>query len=109
MHTTHHAESSARIFGGKPDDYIHIHDWMDATKEYYCDFRHRALRHHSLGIFEAERVFGHTVTNSEGTLVPVRYICEQHVKEDCGGSVPSVQDWLGQIVPSPWMSRGYKL
>lgn len=108
MHTWHHAESSAKKYGGKPDDYLHIHDWFDATKEYYCDFRHRALRHHSAGIFEAERLFGHTITNSDGTLVPVRYISEQHIREDCGGIVPSVSDWLGRINPIAWMSRGYK-
>ncbi|MGO9546856.1 MAG: DUF6915 family protein [Rhodomicrobium sp.] len=84
-----------------------VHDWLDATKETYADFRHRALRHHAQGIFEAERVFGKTIVNSEGRHVPVRYIAEQHVKEDCGGRIPSVADWLSQIRPAPWMSRGY--
>lgn len=105
-HTHFHAESSARRWGGVAADYQAIHDWFDATKETFCDFRHRALRHHSQGIFEAERVFGATITNSEGHVVPVRYIGEQHVKEDCGGIVPSVSDWLSQIAPLPWMSHG---
>lgn len=109
MHTIHHAETSAKIFGGNPADYLAIHDWLDATKETFCDFRHRALRHHSQGIFEAERVFGHAIVNSTGKKVPVRYICEQHIKEDCGGRIPTVADWLGQIKPQVWMSRGYKL
>jgi hypothetical protein len=109
MHTFHHAESSARRYGGKPEDYLPIHDWLDATKITFYDFRHRALRHHSFGIFEAEKVFGHTITNSDGKEVPVRYIAEQHIKEDCGGTVPSVQDWLELMSPRPWMSRGYKL
>lgn len=30
-------------------------------------------------------VFGTLITNSDGKKVPVRYIGEQHVKEDCGG------------------------
>lgn len=100
-----HADTSVRIWGGKRDDYQAIHEWFDATKECYCDFRHRALRHHSFGIFEAERVFGKTITNSDGKEVPVRYIGEQHVKEDCGGRVPSVSDWLGQIQTQSWMGR----
>lgn len=104
-----HAVSSARLFGGKPEDYQAIHDWFDATKEVFCDFRHRALRHHSQGIFEAERVFGHSITNSDGKTVPVRYIGEQHVKEDCGGRIPTVKDWFQHIEPEGWMSRGYKL
>jgi hypothetical protein len=108
-HTVFHAESSARRFGGKPEDYMPIHDWLDATKETYCDFRHRALRHHSQGVFEAERVFGRTITNSAGKEVPVRYVAEQHIKEDCGGFVPSVADWLGRIQRETWMSRSYEL
>ena len=36
----------------------------------------------------------------------MRLIGEQHVKEDCGGFIPTVADWLGQIVPKSWMNRG---
>lgn len=108
-HPYHHAETSARIFGGVPSDYQAVHDWFDATKETFCDFRHRALRHHSQGIFEAERVFGKTLVNSHGKAVPVRYIGEQHVKEDCAGRIPTVADWLSQIKPAGWMARGHKI
>lgn len=105
-HPTFHAESSVRRFGGKIEDYTAIHEWLDCTKQHYCDFRHRALRHHSLGVFECERTFGATLTNSDGRRVPVRYVAEQHIKEDCGGIVPSVSDWLSRIRPEGWMSRG---
>ena len=104
----YHATASATRFGGKPEDYLPIHNWFDATKECWADFRHRALRHHSQGIFEAERVFGVAITNSDGKMVPVRYIGEQHVKEDCGGRIPTVADWLRNIIPEPWMNKGYK-
>lgn len=106
--TTYHAMSSVKLWGGKIEDYIAIHDWFDATKECYADFRHRALRHHAQGCFEAERLFGHSITNSDGHIVPVRYIAEQHIKEDCGGRVPSIQDWLQGIPAQSWMSRGYR-
>lgn len=109
MHPNHHALTSASVFGGEPSDYQAIHDWFDATKETFADARHRALRHHSQGIFEAERVFGHEITNSAGRKVPVRYIGEQHVKEDCGGRIPTVADWLREIVMKPWMNRGYRV
>mgnify|MGYP006000024649 FL=1 len=107
MHTHHHALTSVKKWGGKPEDYQAIHDWFDATKETFADFRHRALRHHSQGIFECERVFGLTITNSDGREVPVRYIGEQHVKEDCGGRIPTVSDWFRNIKRENWMSRGY--
>ena len=66
-HTFRHAQSSARLFGGKPEDYQAIHDWFDETKKVWADCRHRALRHHSLGIFECEERFGITITNSSGS------------------------------------------
>ncbi len=106
-HPHFHAASSVKKWGGKVEDYLPIHDWFDATKETFADFRHRALRHHSQGIFEAERVFGPTITNSDGKIVPVRYIGEQHVQEDCGGRIPTVADWLSNIRPQLWMSKGY--
>ena len=67
------------------------------------------LRHHAHGVFEAERLFGHAIVNSDGRTVPVRYIAEQHIKEDCGGRIPTVADWLSRLNPSPWMSRGYRI
>lgn len=105
-HPFHHAESSARKFGGKPEDYQAVHDWFDATKAHMAHFKHRALRHHSAGIFEAEKIFGVTITNSDGRKIPVRFIGEQHVKEDCGGIIPSVADWLRGIEVKRWMSVG---
>lgn len=106
-HTCHHARNSVAIWGGKEEDYLPIHDWLDETKETFADFRHRALRHHSQGIFEAERKFGHEIINSDDKIVPVRYICEQHIMEDCGGIVPTVSDWFRNIKQESWMSRGY--
>ncbi|WP_230721866.1 DUF6915 family protein [Martelella mediterranea] len=105
-HPLHHAESSARRFGGAPEDYQHVHDWFDSSKEHLAIFTHRAHRHHTLGIFEAEREFGHSLTNSAGRVVPIRWICEQHVREDCQGRIPSLADWLCRIQPEPWMANG---
>ena len=52
------------------------------------------MRHHAEGIFEAERLFGTTIVSSDGKHVPVRLIAEQHIREDCGGTVPTLADWL---------------
>jgi hypothetical protein len=108
-HTYHHAVSSARLYGGKPEDYQAIHDWFDQSKESMADFRHRAVKHHAEGIFECEKVFGVTIKISTGRRVPVRLIGEQHVKEDCGGIIPSRKDWLGRIQVAPWMAKGYTI
>lgn len=100
----HHAMSSAKKRGGKYQDYLAIHEWFDASKEHLGNFRHRALRHHSQGIYEAQRVFGDTITNSDGREVPVRWIAEQHVIEDIG-FIPTVADWLGKIQQETWMVK----
>jgi hypothetical protein len=108
-HPVAHSDKSVQLWGGKREDYLPIHDWLDDTKQTFADFRHRALRHHSYGIFEAEQKFGHVIVNSDGKEVPVRYICEQHIREDCGGIIPSVQDWLKSIKPEPWMNRPHRI
>ena len=80
---------------------------IDASKEHLAIFTHRALRHHTQGIFEAERVFGLSLTNGAGREIPIRWIGEQHVREDCQGRIPSLADWLGRIQPEPWMANGH--
>jgi hypothetical protein len=52
----------------------------------------------------AETIFGVTITNSVGRIVPVRLIAEQHIVEDLG-RVPSFADWVRCIKPEPWMGR----
>ena len=103
-HSYHHAVSSARKWGGTPDDYQAVHDWLDGSKVILADFRHRALRHHAEGCFAAEALFGITITNAAGRQVPVRLIAEQHILEDLG-RIPSFADWVRCIRPEPWMGR----
>lgn len=102
-----HSLSSARRFGGKPEDYIEIHNFLDSSKAVISDVRHRALTHNSwfLG-FILEKIFGVTITNSDGKKVSVRDVGEQHVGEDYGGFIPSAQDFLQEIEFKPWMNNG---
>lgn len=102
-HSYHHALSSVKRHGGQVSDYLPLHDWFDATKAFMADFRHRALRHHSQGIFEAERVFGTVLINSDGVHVPVRVLGEQHVMEDFSGFIPTPSAWLRHIQKQDWM------
>lgn len=102
-----HAQSSARQFGGVPEDYIAIHNWFDATKAILPDVRHRALRHHAEGIFLCEAIFGVTITNTDGRKVSVRDVGEQHVLEDFGGRfIPTAQDYLQHLSLQDWMDNG---
>ena len=107
-HPYNHSESSAHKHGGKPEDYLAVHQWFDESKRSFSDNRHRALRHHAEGIFLCEQIFGVTLTNSKGKKVPIRIIGEQHVQEDLGW-IPSASDWLKEIKPKPWMGPKSKL
>lgn len=103
-----HSQSSARRFGGKPEDYIEIHNLLDASKGSIADNRHRALTHNSwfLSVI-LEKIFGVTIKNSDGKDISVRDVGEQHVLEDFGGRfIPSAQDYLQEMEYKDWMSSG---
>jgi len=53
-----HARNSVKKFGGVPEDYLDIHNFMDVSKSAHADMRHRAVFHNSLGPYVVERVFG---------------------------------------------------
>ena len=102
-----HSQSSVRRWGGIPEDYLPIHDWFDETKAIIADSRHRALRHHSEGIFLCEKIFGTNITNSDGKKVSVRDVGEQHVLEDFHNRfIPTAQDYLQEMEYKDWMNNG---
>ena len=103
-----HAESSAKRFGGKPEDYIEIHNLMDSSKATMSDVRHRALTHNAWFVgYILEKIFGTVITNSDGKKISVRDIGEQHVAEDFGlRFIPSAQDYLAEIEMKDWMVAG---
>ena len=50
--------------------------------------------------------------NSVGKRVYIRYIGEQHVKEDCNNYIPSAKEWMDNIInktKTPWMTRTLKI
>ncbi len=104
---TVHAESSARRFGGKASDYLALHEFLDSSKSVIADNRHRVLYHHAFAIGPdgiLEKVFGKTITNSDGKEVSVRDIGEQHCREDFGGHIPTLQDYIGCMSLAPFMN-----
>lgn len=111
-----HARNSAKMYGGIPEDYLPIHNFMDSSKAHIADARHRALLHHSFGCFIVEQVFGESIvkpdgtifrtsyiTNSDGKKVQVRDIAEQHIKEDLGW-IPSVTHYMEHMDRQGWFS-----
>ena len=103
-----HAQSSAKRYGGTPEDYIAIHERMDSTKSAHAEVTHRCVFHSAFGIYIVEELFGRFLTNSDGKQVFVRDIAEQHVLEDLG-FIPSLSDWLKEMPPQPWMAGQRKM
>lgn len=114
-----HALSSAKKFGGVPEDYLPIHNLMDSSKGSFADVRHRALTHNSWFLFILERIkFPNScepdaegkmvnIVNSDGIRVSVRDIGEQHILEDYKGKfIPTPQDFLQEMELKLWMNNG---
>ena len=105
-----HALSSAKRFGGKPEDYVELHQVMDSSKGAIADNRHRALTHTTWFLAPGgplEWKFGIVIRNSDGRDVSVRDLGEQHVLEDFGGRfIPTAQDYLQEMEHRDWMVRG---
>jgi hypothetical protein len=111
-HPWQHSLSSVKKFGGKPEDYIHVHEWFDETKAWYPHIYHRMFRHHSEGIFECEQVFGTHFVNSDGKTVYTRYIGEQHVREDLNNHIPTAKEWVDVLSKGEkplWILKTMKL
>lgn len=98
-HPYFHSISSVHRWGGCAEDYLPLHSWFDDSKQLVCDFRHRAIRHHTEGIAFAIRVFGETITNCDGCVVSTAALGERHVTEDLG-MVPSAAAWFNKLDPS---------
>ena len=61
-----HSKIHAKKYGGKPEDYSDIDDFLDSSKAAVPDVRHRAILHSAFGCFVVEQMFGRTRVNSAG-------------------------------------------
>lgn len=104
MNSWHHAQSAAKKWGGEPEDYIAIEEFIDSSKKHIGDVRHRSLYHHTEGVWLCQTIFGHTIAVGKRlNLVPVRLIAERHILEDLGW-LPSPKDYIDGMAIRPWMS-----
>jgi hypothetical protein len=106
MNSWHHAQSAARKWGGEPEEYVAIEEFIDSSKRIIGDVRHRSMYHHTAGVWLCQEVFGRTLAVAglgRSIHVPVRLIAERHVLEDLGW-LPSPKDYIDGMVIKPWMS-----
>lgn len=95
-----HSLLSQKKFGGVADDYLSIHKFMDASKLFYFDIRHRILLHHTYGIDLCTRKFGEIIINSANKKILTRDIAAEHCREDLFGIVPTLNNWFKYVDPS---------
>lgn len=112
-----HSVSSAKKFGGKPEDYIAVHEFLDSSKGAVSDNRHRIATHNSWFIMEvlprvrfpnscemSNDFKFHTIINSDGKNISIRDIGEQHVSEDYRNKfIPTLQDYVDHLELALWM------
>lgn len=89
-----HSLLSRKKFGGKTDDYLQIHKFIDSSKLFYFDIKHRILLHHTYGIDLSIQKFGEYIVNEDNRTILVRDIVAEHCKEDLSGVVPTLNNWL---------------
>lgn len=102
MDAWYHSKSSARKWGGAPEDYLAIHQFIDSSKNVIGDIRHRSVYHHTLGVVVCQRIFG-VVIDVGRRQVPVKQIAERHIVEDLGW-LPTPADYLKEMPVQTWMS-----
>jgi hypothetical protein len=98
-----HGRIHARKYGGTPEDYADIDDFIDSSKYAHPDVRHRAILHSAFGCYVVEKVFGRTRTNSAGIEYSPRDVAEDHIIQDLG-FIPTVSLYLNNMSLEPWMS-----
>ena len=102
-----HSKIHAKKYGGKPEDYSDIDDFIDSSKACVPDVRHRAILHSSFGCFIVEQIFGRTRVNSSGKVYSPRDVAEDHIQQDLG-FVPTMEQYLKNMTIEGWMSGTIK-
>ena len=98
-----HAENSALKFGGKAEDYLDIHQFMDSSKSSFSDARHRTVTHNIwFCVNVIPKIFGEQRKNSDKKKYSTKDIAKMHCVEDMG-YVPTIQDYLENMEITDWM------
>lgn len=98
MTTWNHCRLSVCKFGGILLDYLTLHKFIDSSKLFFYNPRHRLLLRHCSSIKLALQKFGNLL---------VYDIAAEHCLEDLNGQVPTLDQWfvgnesLGDALPAP--------
>jgi hypothetical protein len=110
MNPLYHSKSSVKRWGGKVEDYLPIHELLDSPKTTMNNNTSRMLTHNIWFCYHIiPKIFGYNITNSDGRSVDTVDIAMLHCAEDFRmQGIPTVQDYLENMVVQPWMNNGAK-
>jgi hypothetical protein len=94
MNVWEHSLIGQRKFGGRPEDYVSVHRFLDSSKYFFYHVKHRLLLHNLYGVELAVDLFGDVLLNADGVSVPVRDVAVAHIREDLDGKIPTLTDWF---------------
>jgi hypothetical protein len=101
-HPLYHSRASVYRYGGRSEDYLPLHSFLDQTKALIADCRHRLILHNAWGIEIAVARFGAEVAG-----VPTADLATDHIIEDLR-RVPTLADSI-PVQPEAWWSGGQLL
>jgi len=104
MKPLQHARITAHRYGGKWQDWIAIHDWIDRSKAIFPSMQHRMLLHSDFGEWLVVRIHGEAIGSKDGTVIPTRDLFRDHQVEDLG-RVVTLAEWLHEINADYWTRR----
>ena len=104
MKPLQHARITAHRYGGKWQDWIAIHDWIDRSKAIFPSMQHRMFLHSDFGEWLAVKIHGEAIGSESGATISTRDLFRDHQVEDLGRVVP-LAEWLREITAGYWTRR----
>jgi hypothetical protein len=104
MKPLQHARITAHRYGGRWQDWVAIHDWIDRSKSFFASMQHRMLLHSDFGEWLTIRIHGKSIKAEDGTVISTRDLFHDHQVEDLG-RVVTLAEWLREVDAGYWTRR----
>jgi len=104
MKPLQHARITAHRYGGKWQDWIVVHNWIDHSKLIFPSMQHRIFLHSDFGEWLIVRIFGERIKAEDGTTVSTLDLFRDHQLEDLGRAV-TLSEWLREVQADYWKRR----
>ena len=87
MKPLQHARITAHRYGGKWQDWIAIHDWIERSKAIFPSMQHRVLLHSDFGEWLAVRIHSEAIESEDGIVISTYDLFRDHQIFYCLGAI----------------------